>query len=145
MTLPFFQFDIHTRSKTTVNVEIYTKEGSHKGFETNKMAWTQICKTSVMGQGLNNVTIVPSKVTSPVVIPRNSLHSFYITLDTPDLRYTFGVKYGSVFLENDDLIVYEGKGSAGKFGTTFKPRVWNGIIHYSIEVGASNGGADMGS
>jgi hypothetical protein len=128
--LTITSFDIHIGATSTQTVEIYTKTGSHVGFETNASAWTLLATTTVTGAGIGNPTALPANLVN-VPIAAGNTQSFYVTLSTStSIDYSNGTAVGNVLASNADLTVLEGVGKAYPFGGTFSTRNWNGTVRY---------------
>eukprot|EP00592_Proboscia_alata_P028718 CAMPEP_0194447672 /NCGR_PEP_ID=MMETSP0176-20130528/129142_1 /TAXON_ID=216777 /ORGANISM="Proboscia alata, Strain PI-D3" /LENGTH=684 /DNA_ID=CAMNT_0039274555 /DNA_START=965 /DNA_END=3019 /DNA_ORIENTATION=- len=129
-------FKIHTRSTELLNMEVWTRKGSHQGHENNAIAWENILPrgSKVKGLGLNHLTELPSQQFTPIKIYANTSQALYITLTTPELRYSNGnLGVGKVYRNDDVIEVKEGVGiGAFPFGKYFYPRNWNGVILYEI-------------
>lgn len=125
---------IHTDSTSMIKYEIYVKDGSYVGYEDSPEVWEQISSGEITGRGSGVMTMLPSASFKNVEIMPNQSMSFYVTLLTYDLRYSVGKKEGDIYVENDDILLLEGAGIAQyKFGMTqFRPRVFNGVVHYDI-------------
>ena len=130
--ITILSFDIHVRSDNLISVEVYSKEGSHVGYETDSEAWGQlISKGYLYGQGVFSRTTIPQVSFEPVDIDQNQKRAFYITLKTPDLRYTNGKSFGEVIASDSNLKVFSGSGMATyKFRNPIRNRVFNGVVHY---------------
>lgn len=123
----------------TANMAIYAKTGTHVGFETNPAAWTLV--------GTANNVVMPApptlfQIPIPVnwVIPAGTRAAFYVTTTTAgtNIRYSNGTGVGNIFVQDPNIIFYEGVGKAYPFGGTFAPRVWNGRITYNLPVPPPN-------
>ena len=122
--------DIHTVSTSTVSVEVWTKSGSHVGYENSPDMWQQIASTSVMGQGLGNRTPIPRQSLQPFEIRPSQRQAFYVTLTTRDIRYSDHLGLGQIGVANSDLELYVGTGQRYPFGEIYTPRLWNGALTY---------------
>jgi hypothetical protein len=85
------------------------------------------------------MTKLPNLAT-PVKVAKNVKHSFYIKCDASKLRYTNGVSEGRVFKQDANIQFMEGAGVSGSFGRVYKPRVFNGCIHYTAASSGSGSG-----
>lgn len=135
--------DFHTDKPigSLMNYEVWTKGGSYKGFESNESAWTLHNKGVSISNGSGSGTPIDRQNFEPIRIEVGEVLGFYLTLDHFDLRYTDGSEEGSTYKFNRDLIITEGIGIGSyRFGESFyRPRIWNGVIHYinadvSIEI-----------
>jgi len=126
--------DIHLQSLANNYVEIYTREGSSEGHEKSMDGWIQIFNDNVQGKGLNVKTPIDAEQFQSVPILKGQKRSFYITADSPNLRYTNGHNFGQGYTSDDSLVIMEGWG-VGKYPLSFdspifKPRVFNGNFYY---------------
>ena len=137
--------DIHTRSKVEgLDVEVYTRPGTHISHETNSAGWTMVCKTTVTGRGYMLRTPIQTKDFTPVTIENGDRQAFYVTMTLPDIRYTngeegaFGTPHHS---SNQDMKVLIGTGIGGyPFSSDYYPnRIFNGAVMYTVEdIGGGN-------
>ncbi|NVB82785.1 MAG: hypothetical protein HOV81_30690, partial [Kofleriaceae bacterium] len=133
-TIVITGFDAHPMGNTTI--EIYYKPGSYAGSETNSAAWTFIGSAAVAAQPFGTPTPVPVPVN--VTIPAGQTYSFYVTSKdtTIGLNYSNGSNEGGVFTSDANMQFREGVGLEYPFtagtGGLFRPRIWNGIIHYFV-------------
>ena len=123
--------DLHIASTDTERLQIYTKEGTYMGYETDPDAWHLITDLTFEGKGENNITPVPYNAFLPISVPMHATRALYVTLTDTKLMYTGGTSPGQVFTQNTDLAILEGSGNTYLFGAYFVPRVFNGAIHYS--------------
>ncbi|RYY65070.1 MAG: DUF2341 domain-containing protein, partial [Chitinophagaceae bacterium] len=132
--LTITSFDAHPMGNTTI--EIYYKTGSYSGFENNPGAWTLIGSAAVTAQPFGTPTPVPVPVN--LTIPAGETYAFYITSNTPavSLNYSNGSSEGAVYSADANLKFFEGVGLEYPFtqntGAIYRPRIWNGRIHYSL-------------
>ncbi len=124
-------FDAYPQSSTTI--EIYTRPGSYAGFETSSTGWTLIGSAPVTSTGGLVAVAVPVNIG----IRAGETQAFYVTTNVTNgvnLNYTNGTSEGAVFTEDANLQFTEGVGLEYPFaqGTPaiYRPRVWNGRIHY---------------
>jgi PKD repeat protein len=130
-TLVISSFDCHLAA--TTDMAIYYKVGTHLGFEANSAAWTLVgTAANVVAQPVGLPTVVP--ITVDVTIPAGQTYAWYITstLTTVSLKYTDGTAVGNIYIQDANLQIKEGKGIDYPFGSTYAPRIWNGIIHYAL-------------
>lgn len=121
-------FDIHTYSNATVDVLVYTKKGTYKGFDKDENAWELICEAQVMGQGSPNPTHVAAEHVTPVVIEAGQTQAFYITLTERSIRYTNGV----VEVDDGIMAITSSAGKKYPFRDTYADRIWNGVVYYTV-------------
>ena len=120
-------FDINSSATTPITVDIYYKQGSYAGFETNPAAWTLGGTATVTPNGTDIATPVPVDIDLDVAA--GEIWSFYITGSS--FKYTNGTLEGAPFVSDSNLTIHEGLGCGAAWGSSFfTPRVWNGTIHY---------------
>ena len=117
-----------------VHVMVYTKEGSYEDFHGQPEEWVKIADSVIAPAQDGRGTVIPPKDFHPVQVGPRSRRSFYVTLDTTDLRYSNspGRPVGAVYIEDDFLQIHVGAGLleypfANK---VFSPRVFCGVVHY---------------
>lgn len=125
-------FDVHLDSDTkTYDVEVWTKEGTFRSFEGNSAAWTRLLSTSVKGQGRGKYTTL-EPLSQASIIPPGAIRSFYITVKGQGgFRYTNGSSEGATVASDGIIEINQGCGKKYSFADTYRPRIWNGRIHYS--------------
>lgn len=121
-------FDGSAFSTGTFSYEIYYKDGSHVGFETNPGAWTLLGTGTVSVTAPNSPHAIPISVCVPIDAGQTA--AFYVTTTGSTIAYTNGSGVGNVFASDANIQFKEGVGKSYPFGSTFSPRIWNGIIHY---------------
>ena len=123
-------FDGHPQGNT--DYEVYYRAGSHLGFEDVSTAWTLVGSASgVVAQPQGSPTSIPIAV--DVTIPAGETYAFYVTSTTSvNQNYSNGSLVGAVFASDANMQFLEGTGNAYPFGSTFSPRVFNGVIHYAL-------------
>jgi len=121
------------KSLTSIGFKIYEKAGDYVGFENDEAAWNLIQEGVVTGAGPSTTTPLPNLIT-PLSVSAGTFHSFYISfLANKNLIYSVGVEEGQLVAENSgEIKFFEGIGKSTEFGFSFRPRVWNGIIYYTL-------------
>jgi hypothetical protein len=137
-TLTITSFDAHPMANTTIAV--YYRTSPYAGFETSSAGWTFIGSAAVTAQPFGTATPVPVPIN--VTIPAGQTYSFYVTSTntTVSLNYTDGSVEGATFVSDANLTFRQGVGMEYPFsngGGVFRPRVWNGVIHYTTPVAGS--------
>jgi len=132
-TVSIYDVDIHTLiSGRYIKVEIYTKEGTHDGFETDRDAWTGILGRKIFANGEGQRS--PVGEFKPVKIARGIRQAFYVVLDTSYKRmYMIEAITGKVYSQNNDLIIFGGKASKYKFDKFVPDKAFSGYFRYMLE------------
>ena len=122
-------FDINFRIDGMA--EVYSKSGSHIGFEQTPAAWQSRGKMSVSGTS-GTPTLLDIQ---DVIIPANETVGFYLfSFDRAGLGYSFGVALGETFT-NDDISLFSLTSHSEDVafaGDLFSPRTWNGTVYYEL-------------
>jgi len=129
-------FQIHTSSTTTEIVEIYTRAGTHMGYERRPGAWTLLAEVTVVGQGYGNPTPLPAGAMTLISIEPHQSQSFYITLRNSNrMVYSIGTGSSSAdpIVSDAHVAIMEGVGKGYLFRGTVAQRRWNGSIEYEID------------
>ncbi len=131
-------FDAHPMGNTTI--EIYYRTTPYAGFETSSSGWIFIGSAPVTANPFGTPTPVPVAVN--VTIPAGQTYSFYVTSTNTgvSLNYTDGTTEGATFVNDANITFRQGVGMEYPFsngGGVFRPRVWNGVIHYTVPVAAT--------
>ncbi len=137
-TATITSFDAHPMGNTTI--AIYYRTSPYAGFETNSAGWILIGSAAVTAQPTGTPTPVPVAVN--VTIPAGQTYSFYVTSTNTavSLNYTDGTTEGATFVSDPNITFRQGVGMDYPFangGGVFRPRIWNGVIHYSVPVAAT--------
>jgi hypothetical protein len=116
-----------------MKVQLYTREGSYMGCDSDISKWTLQADVTIQGRGLNNLTFLPVGAFDPILVRRKEVLGIYITTDQANLRVDKGTAEGEKITANSELIIYEGVGKRYPIErATFGPRVWNGAIQYGL-------------
>lgn len=126
-------FDAFPMGNTTIS--IYYKVGTWNGFANTPSAWTFIGEAPVTYTG----GFSPVDVDVNVTIPAGETYAFYVTTNVTGgtaLNYSNGTNVGNVYSSDANITFLEGGGMEYPFtmgtGAVYQPRVWNGMIHYSL-------------
>ncbi|MCS7036591.1 MAG: HYR domain-containing protein, partial [Saprospiraceae bacterium] len=129
-------FGMNISAGTVVN--IYTKAGTHVGFETNAAAWT-LSGTADANTGPfsgpfpGNGTITPAPVTTPAGGLTLGPGLWGIALHTPTAQQNYTNGNGANQTYSDANITLNlGSAANTLWGAPFTPRVWNGFVRYQI-------------
>lgn len=110
--------------------KIYYRTNSFVGFDTTSAGWIFIDSALVSGSTVGVPYLLPINVN--VTIPAGQTYGFYITGSDglAAVDYTNGTAVGNVYRSDAYIQFKEGHGGVYPFNVTYKPRIWNGIIHY---------------
>eukprot|EP00957_Ditylum_brightwellii_P165598 12606324-Ditylum_brightwellii.AAC.1 len=96
-TITITGMEILTRSMkgSYVRVQLFTKHGTHKGYEDKSTAWTEVGSAVIVSQGADDTTPLPMSFFNEankniIMIEPSTVHAFFILLKEPNLRYTKG-------------------------------------------------------
>ncbi len=121
-------------------IEVYTRSGTHVGFEADAAAWSLVGTTNVTSAGNNIPTPLPLAINTSILAGESS--AFYITTTGTTMNYTNGTGVGNVLVGDTNIELLEGSGKQYPFAATFRPRVFNGNIFYrpaaSIAIDTTN-------
>eukprot|EP00804_Cyclotella_cryptica_P022681 CCRYP_012488-RA/>CCRYP_012488-RA protein AED:0.03 eAED:0.03 QI:1589/1/1/1/1/1/9/60/937 len=130
--------DFHTDLEQAIEVYVWTRRGSHEGHERDQLAWERVCSSAkVLGQGPYKATPIGPSLFQSVKLSSFERVAFYITLLTPNMRYTKvnegEANLGDIVNDLPDIRVLAGSGIGGfPFGAPISTRLWNGSIHYVL-------------
>ena len=140
------QFDIHTASLVEEDYQVWTKDGSHQGYESSQIDWYMAGCAPMNGKGLNKQTPLPPENMDWIRIMGGQTKGIYITLVYPGSYMQYNgpsqfnpllngrqVLSGAVFDATDHLEIITGVGKTYLFGAgTFYDRIINGNVHYMV-------------
>lgn len=134
--IEIYQLEFYTDVTEDVNFRVWTKSGSYLGCESSEELWREVANGTTKGLGSLSTTPIPKEMFTPVLVGDNSIQSFIVTLDSPDIRYSSPSR-GGLLRDNEHISLYVGNGVAQfppfhEKGTYFSPRSWNGSINYSF-------------
>ncbi len=118
-----------------VRVLVWTKKGSHVGYQSSQKSWELIVNTTVIGKGLDVPTFIPQTIFMPTAILANQIRAFYISCtDGPYQRYLLVQDGDQGDFSNEDLELFrEGTAkSVGFDGSNFVPRTFSGSVAYDV-------------
>jgi hypothetical protein len=119
---------------TAALYEVYTVTAgtTYVGNETNPGAWTLQGSTTGLAHP-TALTAVPVPIVLSIPIAPGTTRGFYLTTNTDIVAYTNGASpAGTVFVADANIQFHIGIGKAYPFGAAFTPRVWNGVIYYTL-------------
>lgn len=134
-------FDVNAGStETGLELKIYTKFGDYSRNDVDPSStWTEVCVTTVDGQGESKPTHIPSEAVKSVAIKSNERQSFFITFSEPYMKYT-STLFDPNYYSNEDISFVASAGTQYPFAHYFENRIWNGNIYYQ---GADGEAADI--
>jgi len=112
----------------TANINVWTKKGNYEGFEEEETAWTQI---------VDNVSMVTGEIRkddfTPVKIDEGAEQSFYLQFSESGVYVKNGSNTGDLVAENEDLSMFWGSRTYGKFSWSIKNSYMvHTKIHYRL-------------
>ena len=137
-------------------VQVFTKAGTHRGFETDKNAWTVVFDGTIVCLGFSYHSVIPavlfsgrdslaasmpggsSRPGSVLRIDPGETRAFYVHMSEPDLRYTNGKDQMEMTSADRNIHVRAGTGMGGMFSLPYSPRHWNGVLYYETLNGGSS-------
>jgi M6 family metalloprotease-like protein len=136
---------VHTSAVMEYNLKVYTKNGTYKGYEHDKTAWTLVQDQTITGTGFNRFTSTNNKNFWPrVPVMEGTSQAFYVVLDQPRLvfLYNAALTEGDVYATYNEFDITVGTYNAMNFGFAGHPSVFNGqFVIGSLKVAAS--GSDV--
>jgi len=123
--------DLNFDTGASGDVALYTRAGTHVGFENSAAGWTLVDTQAYVSAGEDSATFVDF---ADFALGAGT-HALFVTATAgADIGYTNGTAVGDVFAANADLQILEGVGKALPLftGSTFSPRVWNGTVYYDV-------------
>lgn len=121
----------------TAHVDIYMKNGSHVGSESDPFDWTYV--GSDLATVASTVDTYTRVAVGDIELSAGQTYAFYVHLasyaDGQVLRYTNAT--AGAFDENSDMRIHTGSGNGGgAFGSLiYSPRTFNGRLNYSGDHG----------
>jgi len=115
-----------------ISIEVYSKAGSHVGYESIPAAWTLVGTASNVQSGSN----IELGLSLGIAMSTGQIRAFYITTTNPSFNLAYGnaVAVGNLISSNPYLQLKTGVGKSYPFGTTFASRDFIGRIIHSPEV-----------
>ncbi|MBK9335867.1 MAG: hypothetical protein IPM98_04525 [Lewinellaceae bacterium] len=122
-------------------VNIYAKQGTHVGFETNAAAWQLIGTADgstgpFSGAFPGNGTITPCPINAPGITLPPGLWGIALHTPTAQQIYTNGNGANQTFTDGT-ITLNLGSTTNTLWGAPFTPRVWNGFVAYKKEAPTS--------
>ena len=125
LTIDSFGVKINTLGQQSV--DIYYKNGSHIGSETNAAAWTFLGTTTVNVTDETQLTTVPL---GNLQLTSNNTYGIYIQMSNSTSRLSYQWLSNPVTRSNSELSITTGSGISHNFSGSFYPRDWSGTIYY---------------
>ena len=125
-------FDVNVLAGTCL-YSIYTRPGTHVGFEGNATGWTLLGTFNLTGNGFGTYTRLPMKIGVPIA--QGQTQAFYLTVEAGGLTtgYFNGTNVGDTWAQDNNIRVLDGTGRNNVFGGaggSFTPRCFIGRVHY---------------
>ncbi len=120
----------------TTDIEVYTRLGSHVGYETDSTAWTLLATSYSVPVG----TDIPLDLGLALSVTKGQTRAFYITATSSPhfIAYSNSTNpVGSVVNSNYYFQIQVGAGKTYPFGSTFTPRAFIGEVVFTPEVTAT--------
>lgn len=108
-------------------VRVYTRPGTHLGYETNPAAWTLQNSFPVMVNDPTAFVTIGS-----LNLSMNATDTLGVYLELANSGSTLGYQSGgqAQSRRTDELTILTGSGASYNFGGNFYPRDWNGTVFY---------------
>ncbi|MEM1185267.1 MAG: hypothetical protein AAGI53_09730 [Planctomycetota bacterium] len=130
--LTITEFDFYFGISIVLPLSIYTRPGTHVGFEDSASGWTLVESIDDF-QGASTLDQITTADFVDFTIPANATTAIYITATTGNAMTTLrGTGVGNVAAANSDLQLLEGTGVDFLFGATQTPRIFDGTIYYDV-------------
>lgn len=131
--------DINTADPGSFTMDVYTKEGTYVGSETNQSLWTLSSTASGTASGVD--TPSNAVLADPITLSANTTYGMALVLDTTHSHYYTNGDGSNQNFSNDDLSIALGSATNVPFTpSVFSPRIFNGAIHY---IGGPGSGLDF--
>jgi hypothetical protein len=146
--ITILSLEMSTFLTDAVCVEVYSKSGTHVGFERDDVilnadgtgasnTWDVLGAATITGNGESGPTYIPIGALDPVFVAAGERRAFYITLTVPEMRYTeprFGERVGDVFAASPDghVNILIGSALSYPFADTWADRIYNGALVYAL-------------
>jgi len=129
-------FTFHSHSIDMCNVNFFTKRGTHRSFEENSIAWTNIVNTTIECKGPQTTSAITSSMfdsslSDQLIIEADIGRAIYID-SSNILRYSLTNSADEVFTQDSYVQILEGSGLTQEYGDLHSPRMWNGVLKYEL-------------
>lgn len=145
--LTILTFEVSTFLTDEICVEVYSKEGTHVGYDTDVVqgadgswsspTWSVLGAATATGMGEALPTHLPVGAFDHTYIAPGETRAFYVTMNIPEMRYTeprYNEKTGDVFVESsmDHLQIMVGTAKTYPFGDSWADRIYNGAVIFAL-------------
>eukprot|EP00567_Pseudictyota_dubia_P002812 CAMPEP_0197446848 /NCGR_PEP_ID=MMETSP1175-20131217/11678_1 /TAXON_ID=1003142 /ORGANISM="Triceratium dubium, Strain CCMP147" /LENGTH=655 /DNA_ID=CAMNT_0042978013 /DNA_START=248 /DNA_END=2215 /DNA_ORIENTATION=+ len=130
--------DVHLQViNTDIPVAVWTRSGSHIGFEQIPGAWQQQNRGSPFiipqGLGAGSLTPIPEKDFEPLTISPGARMGFYVALRRNKGMLMRGQRDDTVLVEDDHVVIEAGTSfNSDRFGDFVTGKMWNGAVRYIV-------------
>ena len=119
---------INAMARGQGEAKVFTRDGSYSGHVQSSDGWTLIYDNPALVHNRRGQPTELGDFDSAVSIEGGNIRSFFVT-SSKNLVYQEGTAEGALFAEDESLLIYEGIGTADRFGRgTFSPRVFGGRV-----------------
>lgn len=120
-------FTVNLINNFTGKVYIYSKFGTHVGFEGSSASWNLI--DSAFVNNASGMTYIPVSV--DLSLANGTTAAFYIRGELSiSLIYSNGTTLGAELANDGNISLKEGSGINGTFASSYEPRDFEGVVHY---------------
>jgi hypothetical protein len=140
-------FEVSTFLTDDICVEVYSKEGTHVGYENDvaqgsdgswsSSTWFALGAATATGMGEALPTHLPVGAFDQTYIAPGETRAFYVTMNIPEMRYTeprYNEETGDIFVESsmNHLQIMVGTANAYPFGDSWADRIFNGAVIFAL-------------
>jgi hypothetical protein len=128
ITVDSWAVNVSSSLGTTVNIQVWYKEGTWVGFHADQSAWTLLGEVPTTSAGPGNPTPVNL---GGLVIPQGQTYGIRIGTSPGSLRYS-GANTYPLQVADDHVRLDQGSAQGNIFTTSLlNPRGWNGTVNYT--------------
>lgn len=140
-------FEVSTFLTEDICVEVYSKDGTHVGYETDVVqgddgswsspTWSAVGAATATGVGEALPTHLPVGAFDYIHMKPGETRAYYVTMNTPEMRYTeprYNEKTGDVFVESSmsHLQFMVGTAMSYPFADSWSDRIYNGAVIFAL-------------
>ena len=140
-------FEVSTFLTEDICVEVYSKDGTHVGYETDVVqgddgswsspTWSAVGAATATGVGEALPTHLPVGAFDYIHMKPGETRAYYVTMNTPEMRYTeprYNEKTGDVFVESSmgHLQFMVGTALSYPFAESWSDRIYNGAVIFAL-------------